>query len=306
MTIDFKALAAAAAEMEDQTETTSGGGFEREIPPAGRAAARFVEYIELGKHERKAFKGKAKDPADSVRLTFELLGTNHVREIEVDGEKRKIANRITIEIPKILNDKAGFSKLFDKMDYGRGNKNMAQMLGDAFLVEVIHNVVGEGDKAKTYANLKTEAGEWTIAAPMIDVFGEDGIPTGAKKQLTVPEAVGQMRMFIWNKPTRATWDSLFIDGEYETKDDKGNTITKSKNFIQSKIKSAVNFKGSELFNMLSGSDAVDAAISGASEETQETTTEETVAETPKPKTKKKESKPAPDAADALADLGLDL
>ena len=66
-------------------------------------------------------------------------------------------------------------------------------------------------------------------------------------KVPVPERLSPRKVFLWNKPNKATWDSLFIDGTYE-KD--GETV--SKNFLQDTIKKALNFEGSPIEEMLEG------------------------------------------------------
>ncbi|MGZ7204734.1 hypothetical protein ACXWOS_09805, partial [Streptococcus pyogenes] len=63
----------------------------------------------------------------------------------------------------------------------------------------------------------------------------------------------EYRIFIWNKPTRSTWDSLYIE---------------SNNFIQDTILGAVDFEGSPLQAMLSG---IDELVQGSVDSTTSTT-----------------------------------
>lgn len=248
----FKDVANRAAKRTDQTQTKTGGeAFP--IPAAGGALARLVDYIEIGVHPQKAFKGKAKAPAAKALLTFELTGPKYTREIEVDGVKKKVADRISLPaIPISLHEKAGFKKLFKKMTYGRQDINhMAQMLGDAFLLEIVHNEVGEGADKKVYANITDSDGNYLVSGP----FEIDKL-AGTTKKYKVPEAIGNERLFIWDEPTQECWDSLFIDGDREVKDEKGNTKTVSKNWIQNTITSALNFEGSPVQTFLEGSSSL--------------------------------------------------
>lgn len=67
----------------------------------------------------------------------------------------------------------------------------------------------------------------------------------------MPDAISDLRLFLFNHPSPECWNSLYIEGEREVKDDKGNVIGKeSKNFIQESIRSAVNFHGSPVEAML--------------------------------------------------------
>lgn len=247
--IDFKALADRAAKRHDQTQTKTGGG-DFTPPPAGTTLARFVDYIEVGVQKQRAYKGKEKPPAAKVYVTFELLGKNYIKEIEVDGQKKTIADRITVPLTLSLHEKASFKKLFKKMLYGRqGIEHMSQMLGEGFKVTVTHNESGEGDKKKVYANITDDDGNFLVDGP----FKRDDLE-GTSVKLKVPDPISDLRMFVWEEPTQETWDSIFIDGEKEVKDEKtGKNKTVSKNWIQNMIIGAVNFEGSPVQAFLEGS-----------------------------------------------------
>lgn len=231
----------------DQSVTTQGGDFEYELPVAGLGVARFIEYIELGKQPQRPYQGKPKPPEDSVRLVFELTAPKHRHEIEVNGEKITFGDKISITTTLKTGEKAKFKKIFNKMTYGRPIKHMARMLGEAFLVTVVHNKSKDG--TKTYANLNTPEGEWLIGAPM---KAGDPITGEAPVPLNVPEALSPVRLFLWDRPTKPTWDSLFIDGTRTVKDDKGVETEVSKNWLQALILSAVNYGGSPLEALLGG------------------------------------------------------
>lgn len=251
--VDFKALAERAAKRSDQTQTKTGGDF---APAAeGTSLARFVDYIEVGEQKQKAYQGKAKPPTSKVMLTFELLSSKWVKEIEVDGKKKTVADRITITIPLSLHKKAGFKKLFEKMRYGRDDiVHMAQMIGEGFKVTVTHNKVDDGpNKGKVYANITDEDGNYLVGPAVKKEENDEGEIIGTKK-LKVPEPLSDMRMFLFDEPTPETWESLFIDGEKEVQDDKGKNKKVSKNWIQNMIIAAENFEGSPLQAMLEGSE----------------------------------------------------
>lgn len=296
-------LAAMAAEQEDQTvvQTTT---FNDDPPPAGVTVGRFIEYIEIGKQKQADFNGKPKPDADCVRLTFELLHPQkNIHEYEVEGEKRTRADRVSIRISKKMSDKAKFKKLFNAMTYGRDSvKHMAQMLGEAFIITIYHNVVEKDGKKNTYVNLDND-GQYGIRAP----FVEDPLE-GTKKDVPVQDAISPLRLFLFNNPTKETWDSLFIDGTREVKKDGGAVEHISKNWLQELILSASNYSGSALEALLGGVGDLP---------TDEETVEEKPVEKPaakpaaKPADKPAATKPAKaadkeksPAADALSALGL--
>jgi hypothetical protein len=243
------ALANEAAETTDHTETTAG--FTRELPAAGRTGARFIEYIELGKQPQPEYQGNPKPDCEEVRLVFELLTNTKkrtdVKEIEVDGTKREIADRIPIQISIKQGEKAGFKKLFEKMRYGRADiKHMAQMLGQAFLLDIIHTK-GTKDPTKTYAGIKDADGVWQVSAPRVL---QDPMDPDSWVNLKVREPVSPLRIFLFANPSKETWASLFIEGTRTVKDDKGVEKEVSKNWLQEKILSATNYHGSPLEALL--------------------------------------------------------
>lgn len=282
-------------DLEDQTQIKA---FENELPEAGETPARFVGYVELGTHPRKAYRGESKDPAPAVRLSFELLSAKkHVKEIMVDGVKKTIAPRIHVEWNKVIHDKSKFYKLLTKMQTAVPAKatktHLAAFLNSPVKLNVIHKTVGEGAAAKTYANIDFDSISEALGMTQ----------DGETVKLTVRPAVAPIQLFLWDKPTKASWDSLFIDGERVVKDEAGNEKTVSRNWIQAKLVSALDFQGSKLEAMLEAGDMPDiTAVSDersveAPDEDPTDTKTASAATKAKPKTDKK-------AADAMADLGL--
>jgi len=296
----FKDIANRAAKRNDQTVTKTNVDFAP--PPAGATLARFVDYIEVGLHKQKAFKGKEKAPAHKVYVTFELLGAKYIREIDTDAGKKKVADRITVPLTLSLHEKASFKKLFKKMTYGRQEiVHMAQMLGEGFIVTVVHNEKGEGADKKVYANITDDDGNFLVSGP----FKVDALE-GTSTPLKVPPMLGTDRLFIWDEPTKETWDSIFIDGEREVKDEKGKAKTVSKNWIQGMITSALNFEGSPVQTFLEGSGGLPENPAELEEELEEYEEfEEEVIEVPAKKQAAKKTKVQPDANDdVLTAMGL--
>lgn len=251
MTAINPAIAAAIAKAkaaEDQSKVVQGGG-EYTPPAAGKTTARLVGYFELGK-EQYDYKGTPKTK-DKVRLVFELTGKQHAaKEIEVNGAKVLIPVRLSININKSFGENGKWRKLFAKLNYDGSITHAAERIGHAFLVEVVHSKSKDGKV--TYANLDNEAGEFLIGAARIPVMDED---TGemSEKALTVPPALTDTKMFLWDFCDKAMWDSIFIDGEYPERVVDGVTVPgKSKNVIQNEIKAADNYIGSPIYDILAG------------------------------------------------------
>lgn len=227
----------------NMNEAQSGGGGYTP-PEAGFVRLRFVGYYELGQHEEKfgVAKGKIKN---KVRLVFELSGPKHAPR-EVDGQK--VPQRMSVDLTMSLNEKAGFFKLFKAMNHSGKHTHMAEMLGEEFVGTVVHKEKGEGQSKKVYANLKD------VRAPFIDSLNEE---TGevTKKRIAVDPALSEIKGFLWDHATPEMWDSIFIEGEWEEKrNDKGEVThpARSKNTLQLLIMSAVNFKGSPIYDYATG------------------------------------------------------
>lgn len=313
MTIDFKKLAAEAAAKVNMQEAQKGGGGDYQPPAAGIARARLVAYIELGKH-RDEYQGQVK-VKDKVQLVFELSGPKHEPREAEDGTK--YPHRITITESLSLNEKANFFKLFNKMRNGRAEvQHMSQMLGEPFLVKVVHKTSKNG---KTYAQLRELTGEYTIKAPVIE--DEDG----NVRKVKVADPLSELRLFIWDLASKEMWDSLFIDGEYEarTTDDGVELPAKSKNVLQNKIREALNFEDSPIGAILQGADDFGDELDEDDEydNAEVVEEEEEVVEEPKKEPAKKPAKkpaatkgkkpskePVPSTADddPLADLDDDI
>lgn len=234
-----EAVARAAAEGPNMNEAQKGGGGTYTPPAAGLVRLRFVGYIELGKHEEE-FKGEKK-VKEKVQLIFEASGPKHP-----PGEG-DIPIRFTVTENYSLNEKAHFFKLFKRMNHEGKATHIAQLLGSAYLADVIHKTTGEGDSKRTYANLRDEAG-YTIRAPYVD-----DPETGERRLIQVDEPKTAIKCFLWNYASKEMWDSIFIDGQYdEVKDESGKVIreARSKNVFQNRIKLAKNWEGSPMQEIL--------------------------------------------------------
>lgn len=234
------------ADLPDHSKAPPSGEYQ--IPAAGKTLARFVGYVETGKHDNY-YQGKKNGTVLKAKLFFELLGPKHMVD---DGEGGKRSTLYIEDIAVKTGEKASFRKLFLKMRGERENiTNMAQMLGEGFIVEVSHAQGTGENKDKVYANIRKD-GEWGVMPPIV----EDPA-TGEVKVLSVPAPTQPYRLLIWSKPSKNQWDSLFIDGTTtkKRKNDKGveEEVEVSKNWIQNGIiKNAIDFESSPLHDLLSG------------------------------------------------------
>lgn len=224
--LNLKKLAQKAAKSQDLTKESTGGDY---IPPEkGVPGLRFVGYIETGKVNGE-YKGKPK-VSDKATLLFELHGKRW--PVGENGNPTIIA----IKLNKSTSAKSGYIKLFKAMNYAGNATTFVELLGDAFIGNISHY---EGSDGKTYATLKDDAtGVYTVRAPFTE--NEEGESIARK----VPEALTDIKAFLWDDPDKDQWDSIFIDGEY----DDGT----SKNKFQKAIRDAVNFEGSPIEALLEG------------------------------------------------------
>lgn len=237
MAFDYTAaIAAAAATAPNMNEAQKGGGYTP--PAAGVTRLRFVGYIEVGNQE-STFQGETKIKPE-VQLVFELSGPKHPPKKLDDGTL--VPQRMTIFTTLSLNEKAGFFKLFKKMNYDGQATHMAQLLGKPFLGTVVHKPRKDGKGVNAY--LKDDSGFTVRPAKYEDPA------TGEMVEVQVDAPITEIRCFLWNYPSKEMWDSLYIPGEYAA---EGDRPARSKNVLQEKIRSADNWVGSPMYNILQGS-----------------------------------------------------
>lgn len=255
-----------ATQGKDQSVATSGG-FDYTPPPAGVTTARIVGYYEQGKHEFE-FEGKKKTQ-DEVAIVFELTGKQHPH---IETDNGPVPVRMTLTLGLSTNEKAHYFKIFSRLR--TEEKHFVQLLGQGVLLEVIHKK-GKSDPNRIFA----EIDKASIRKPVMPVPQlVDGIPTGefVDTVIPVPQQITPLGAFVWDFADAEMWDSIYIEGEYpERKDEKTGKViaaARSKNRIQLKIASALNFKGLPCYDYaaakLSGStavtregvDALDAAV----------------------------------------------
>lgn len=236
----------AANQGVNYNETTKGGAYTP--PAAGVAIVTLVSYIELGMHA-SSYQGKPKPPAPKAVFVFELRSKNHSVAVGDDGKVK--VERIGIEVTLSRHEKAKFVKLFKQLNYDQSATHPAQLVGKHWLGRVVHGKSADG--SRTFANLEDEAG-FTFSPPL-----RAGDPTTGEASLPIakPETLSPLAVFLWDYADQAQWDSIFIDGEYE-KDD-GTKV--SRNRWQDKIKTATNFAGSPIEQLLSSA-AMDLSDAG--------------------------------------------
>ena len=238
---ELRALAdAEAAESGiDMNEAVKGGGGGR-LLPAGYAFGRLIEYVELGMQPQE-FNGKAKDPAIEFTLAFALWGevpdpadpTKTIKYHNEDGTPYVIR---PYSLSLSRNEKAGAFLLFKSLNWKGTAKNFGQLLGETFLVKIVHV-----PKSKTDTTIVSRIDLKGFLPPLDPV---------SRQPYNIPDVpLDQYNLFLWNRPTKAAWDKLYIEGTWEAKDGKP---AESKNRVQETILKAVDFQGSPLQLLLGG------------------------------------------------------
>ena len=207
----------------DLNEAVKGGGGGR-LLPEGYAFGRLVEYIEFG-NQPQEFQGQAKDPAMEFTLGFALTGDGYQNE---DGSAYVVR---TYNTALSRNEKSRAFKLFKALNWKGTAKSFAQLLGETFLVKI-----KQVPKSKTDPKIVSRIDLDGFLPPLDPV---------TRQPYPIAEAPDDMyRLFLWSRPTKEAWDSLYIEGEYEGK---------SKNRIQEQILAALDFQGSPLQQLLMAS-----------------------------------------------------
>lgn len=207
----------------DMNEAVKGGGGGR-LLPEGYAFGRLVEYIEFGKQPQE-FQGQAKDPALEFALGFALTGQGYQND---DGTPYVVR---TYNIALSRNEKSRAFKLFKALNWKGTAKSFAQLLGETYLVKI-----KQVPKSKTDPKIVSRIDLDGFLPPLDPV---------TRQPYPIAEAPDDMyRLFLWSRPTKEAWDSLYIEGEYEGK---------SKNRIQEQILAALDFQGSPLQQLLMAS-----------------------------------------------------
>jgi hypothetical protein len=114
-------------------------------------------------------------------------------------------------------------------------------------VTVFHNVSDKDGVKSTFANMWDANGDISLGVakyqpdPLVDTWAD----------IPVAPQISPTRLFLFQRPTKETWDSLFVDGTRTVKEgDK--EVEVSKNRLQEMIMSATDYPGSALEALLIG------------------------------------------------------
>lgn len=227
--------AAQSNQLQDMTDTSTGGNFEKRLLPVGTALVRFGGYIELGTQTQRPYNGQAKPPAPEAKLVFYVVGGMGkdaqgqlvpfvTDEDKANGFYPRLSPYFDLVISR--NEKSKSTAIFNAMNYAGDAKHFVEKLGALYLLPIGLSADG---KYNDYDFRK-------LTAPVDAMSGQ------MYQAPELPE--DKYQLFLWDAPTQEQWDSIFIDGT--TQDGK------SKNYIQEKIQKATNFVGSPIERLLMG------------------------------------------------------
>lgn len=192
--------------------------IDRPLPKAGVQPARVAQVIDLGIQPRAAFKGKEKSPVPQVLVNLELVAD----EYEVEGQKVK--HRLA---PKAFNIVSRSSEMYGNSAIASFltaidpkdtvQGKLTELVDKPCLATVVH-VAGTGKhQGRTFANITQ------VMQP------PEGYPVPA---LSTPAVV-----FSFDNPTQEAWGAI-------------------PGFIKEKIKSALNYRGSKVEELVRTVDGI--------------------------------------------------
>lgn len=266
MSFDLSAIVEQAAnESVDMSEASKGGGGATP-PAAGVCIATLVGYIEKGTRIKKGYKGAADKKMRKATWIIELAGGSNPHTKTEGDNPVTIAKRININtwLPapgKAPNAKSGFYKVFSAFNADKTAKIPAQCLGRHVKVNVsVEEFTNESGEVIKYGSVGNAQDGFRITPAQIDLTDDAGMPTGQVKLIPAPPVVSTIRCFLWDYATKEMWDSLFIEGEYEAveaKEGQAARPAKTKNVIQEEIKTALDWVGSPMYNILTAGGDLD-------------------------------------------------
>lgn len=195
---------------------------ERRVPmllPAGDYIVYMTEYVETGLHLPE-FQGKptGKPAAVHVRIGFCII----------DAQNPNGVHHLRLqEMPISQFERSTFHRLFKSMQAADNTvKHMAQFLGKAFYGKVEEYISKEGRISNVLDKFSLK--------PVPKFHPMSGAPINVTP-LNSEQEQKLLKLFLWNNPTKATWESLHIE---------------KKNFIQERCMQSLDINESKLMSVL--------------------------------------------------------
>jgi len=121
------------------------------------------------------------------------------------------------------------------------------LLGNAYRGRVTHREYEVNGQKRIHASLRSDDG-YTISPPVIEVMDDESSEV-VIKPIKVAPPLTDLKLFLWDNPDMEQWASIYIPGEYAAHtDDSGKVLrpARSKNVLQERIMSALNWLGSPM------------------------------------------------------------
>lgn len=228
-------------QLVDMTQVKTGGGG-RGLLPTGTAIVRFSSYVELGSHVQ-TFGGQAKPAAPQFKLGFHIVGGGGINKegkgepyVQEAGQFPFVS---TFDTAMSQHEKAKAVKYFNALNrVGNKATHFIHKLSEQCLYALPISVVNR--KGKDYNEIDFTNLQVAVNPTTYQAYTDEDMPKLEDKHIQV---------FLWEQPTKEMWDSIEIEGEWEAQKDAAGNITapaRSKNFLQEKCLTALNFEGSAL------------------------------------------------------------
>ena len=194
--------------LDINSPTTTSVKSDRPLPKSGPQPARVAQIIDLGVQARPAFQGKEKAPVHQVYVNFELV--NDTYEYEGKQVKHRIGPKPYSVVSKTSTfyGNSAISKFLSSIDPDDSIKGkLAALVDRPCYVVIAHNEGIGKHQGRKFANITQ-----VMIAP-------EGLPVA---QLSTPPTV-----FEFDNPTEDSWKAM-------------------PKFLQDKVKTALNYKGSKV------------------------------------------------------------
>ena len=197
---------------------SNNSGVEQPILEVGVYPVRTVQILDMGLQEQRPYKGKDKPPAYEVMMTYELLDVFMVDEDGNELEDKPRWIHESFPLHNLSADLAKSTKRYRVLDPDMVyDGDFTQLINIPVNLTVVHGFGKGKNTGKTYENVG------------------DISPMRAKEAAKAPELKNKTKVFSLDEPDLEVFNSL-------------------PEWIQNKIKSNLEFKGSQLEELLGDSD----------------------------------------------------
>lgn len=194
---------------------------QQEPLEAGSYPARVVQIIDLGVQEQRPYKGEEKAPAHEIMITYEFLDEFCLNEDGEEDEEKPRWLSETFPLRNLEADLAKSTKRYKALDPDEVHEgDFTQLVDTPCTVTVINNVGVGKNAGKIYNNIAS------VSAMR---------PKDAKN---APALVNEPKVFVLDEPDVTIFKSL-------------------PQWLQDKIKSNLEYEGSELEEALEGAQEAD-------------------------------------------------